>query len=241
MTIRVGVVRWSNLLGEWFTHVVLSECRGVAVSPKTRNGLFNAEYRADLSRRETLYAAFEPVTPGGKHLLYQWSLPESNARHVPDSVSHTCMADKCGRHFGLLEPKRHCGGCGGVFCGTHAVHVESFNHRYCDECRSQLSYASATGILSNRRDSARPTSRPVSRRGSVSASRPGSRRPSVSFALGGVGQGSSPGTGTGLGVGQGLQAPNVLPGTTGGGGGGTPQLHGNTKLASGFSTPVLGP
>jgi hypothetical protein len=236
MTIRVGVVRWSNLLGEW----LVSRCRGVAVTPMNRNGLVDVEYRVDLYRRETLYAAFEPVNPGGKHLLYQWSLPESNARHVADSVSHTCMADKCGRHFGLLEPKRHCGGCGGVFCGTHAVHVESFNHRYCDECRSQLSYASATGILSNRRDSARPTSRPASRRGSVSASRPGSRRPSVSFALGGVGQGSGlgTGTGTGVGIGQGLQAPHLTAGATGGG---TPQLHGNTKLGSAFSTPVLGP
>jgi hypothetical protein len=237
MTIRVGFVRWSSLLGEWFRFVASLLRRGVAVLPMALDDLFDVEYRADLYRRETLYAAFEPVTPGGKHLLYQWSLPESNARHVPDSVSHTCMADKCGRHFGLLEPKRHCGGCGGVFCGTHAVHVESFNHRYCDECRSQLSYASATGILSNRRDSARPTSRPVSRRGSVSASRPGSRRPSVSFALGGVAQGS--GSGTGVGIGQGLQASNVMPGATGGGG--TPQLHGNTKLGVGFSTPMLGP
>ena len=34
--------------------------------------------------------------------LYQWSLPEGDARHVHDSVSSVCMSAGCGRHFGLL-------------------------------------------------------------------------------------------------------------------------------------------
>lgn len=51
---------------------------------------------------ETLYAAFKPAQEGQKHGMYQWSLPEGNARHVLDSLAHTCMAEKCGKHFGLL-------------------------------------------------------------------------------------------------------------------------------------------
>ncbi|KAK4689020.1 hypothetical protein P7C73_g1097, partial [Tremellales sp. Uapishka_1] len=33
---------------------------------------------------ETLYAAFKPALGSNKYSLYQWSLPESNARHVPE-------------------------------------------------------------------------------------------------------------------------------------------------------------
>lgn len=93
----------------------------------------------------------------------------------------------------MIEPRRHCGGCGGAFCGyvltstlsreqeadknrTHAVHVESMEKRYCESCRSQLSYASATGLMSNRRDSANISSRRNSMTGN---SRPGSRRNSL--------------------------------------------------------------
>lgn len=56
---------------------------------------------ADMDR-ETLYAGFKPAEDSNKHLLYQWTLPEGHARHVPDHYTHTCMADRCGRHFGLL-------------------------------------------------------------------------------------------------------------------------------------------
>ena len=53
--------------------------------------------------RETLYAAFAAKAGGNaKSTLYQWSLPEGNARHVPEMVSGTCMTTSCGRHFGLL-------------------------------------------------------------------------------------------------------------------------------------------
>lgn len=55
-----------------------------------------------MTTSETLYAAFKPAEGSNKHLLYQWSLPEGHARHVPDHLVHTCMAERCGRHFGLL-------------------------------------------------------------------------------------------------------------------------------------------
>ncbi|WVQ73417.1 hypothetical protein IAR50_002989 [Cryptococcus sp. DSM 104548] len=117
---------------------------------------------------ETLYAAFGTSDDKKKYALFQWSLPDGAARHVAESASHTCMADRCGRNFGLLEPKRHCGGCGGSFCGTHALHVETFTMRYCDSCRQHLAIASAQGILNSRRDTLVPPSTAASRRGSVS-------------------------------------------------------------------------
>ncbi|EIW67560.1 hypothetical protein TREMEDRAFT_69630 [Tremella mesenterica DSM 1558] len=95
---------------------------------------------------ETLYAGFRPGQ-NGKHAMYQWSLPEGNARHVGDNVSSICMQSGCGRHFGLLEPRRHCGGCGGLFCGTHAVHVELLTLRYCPSCRDRLSLVNVLGIF----------------------------------------------------------------------------------------------
>ncbi|WWC88365.1 uncharacterized protein L201_003276 [Kwoniella dendrophila CBS 6074] len=132
---------------------------------------------------ETLYAAFEPSDDKSKYSLYQWSLPDGPARHVPDSVSHHCMAQGCSRSFGLLEPKRHCGGCGGAFCGTHALHVEKFTMRYCDTCRIQLSIASAQGILRSGKATLAPPSRAVSRRNSLTGGGIGSgghsRRPSA--------------------------------------------------------------
>ncbi|WRT68074.1 uncharacterized protein IL334_005049 [Kwoniella shivajii] len=124
---------------------------------------------------ETLYAAYQPSDDKVKYSLYQWSLPDGPARHVAENVSHNCMAQACSRHFGLLEPKRHCGGCGGAFCGTHALHVETFTMRYCDSCRLQLSIASAQGILRSGRGSLAPPSRVASRRNSLVGH---SRRPS---------------------------------------------------------------
>ncbi|KAL7420576.1 Beige protein-like 1 [Cryptotrichosporon argae] len=107
---------------------------------------------------ETLYAAFKPGE-SAKHSLYQWSLPETNQRHVPESVAPGCMAESCTRQFGLLEPRRHCGGCGGLFCGSHAVHVESFNQRHCEQCRLRLAHATALGVLApSRRGSGGPHS-----------------------------------------------------------------------------------
>ncbi|OCF40285.1 hypothetical protein I317_05918 [Kwoniella heveanensis CBS 569] len=156
---------------------------------------------------ETLYAAYEPSEEKSKYSLYQWSLPDGPARHVAESVSYTCMADRCARHFGLLEPKRHCGGCGGAFCGTHALHVETFTMRYCDTCRVQLSIASAQGVLRSRKESLIPPSRSVSRRNSFNTH---SRRPSADKRLPasspsqpGSRRGSADQTGTGTGTGTG--------------------------------------
>jgi hypothetical protein len=78
--IMVVIVLWSNLSGM---------------------SLISLLAAADV--RETLYAAFAAKVGGNaKSTLYQWSLPEGNARHVPEMVSGTCMTTSCGRHFGLL-------------------------------------------------------------------------------------------------------------------------------------------
>lgn len=135
---------------------------------------------------DSLYAAFPPhEAAAGKTVLYQWSLPEGGARHVPDSAGHECMAG-CGRVFGLLgelvypveihvsiervlisftmmrmpEPRRFCGGCGGAFCSTDAIHLTGFEMRYCPECRVQL--ALSVDVISA------PASRVGSRRNSMS-------------------------------------------------------------------------
>ncbi|KLT43791.1 beach-domain-containing protein [Cutaneotrichosporon oleaginosum] len=128
---------------------------------------------------ETLYAAFEPVPPGRKHAVYQWSLPDAGPplvpqRRVPDSTT-VCMAPDCGRTFGLLEPRRWCGGCGGAFCGSHALQLEFFEQRYCDVCRDRLGEASELGLVGRSRVGSRAGSLDPSRVGSVV----GSRRPSV--------------------------------------------------------------
>ncbi|GMK59712.1 hypothetical protein CspeluHIS016_0803180 [Cutaneotrichosporon spelunceum] len=124
---------------------------------------------------ETLYAAFEPAAHGRKHTVYQWSLPDAGGaviaqRRVPDSTT-VCMAHGCGRHFGLLEPRRWCAGCGGAFCGAHALHVEHFEHRYCDICRGRLGEASELGLMGRSRLGSRVGSRDPSRVQSAAASR----------------------------------------------------------------------
>lgn len=112
---------------------------------------------------EVLHAAFEPVatsateeaahatsSPRTKHKkygLYQWTLPEGPVRPVSDSIS-ACMSPDCTRSFGLLEPRRICSGCGGAFCSTHAVPVETLGGaRFCDQCRVQLAIANGLGLL----------------------------------------------------------------------------------------------
>lgn len=50
---------------------------------------------------ETLYAAFEGEKEGAKIPLYQWSLPDKDQRHVPESIG-ACMQPGCTRSFGLL-------------------------------------------------------------------------------------------------------------------------------------------
>ncbi|BEI85638.1 hypothetical protein CcaverHIS002_0510390 [Cutaneotrichosporon cavernicola] len=136
---------------------------------------------------ETLYAAFEPTPPGRKHAVYQWSLPDAGGslvaqRRVPDSTT-VCMSPSCGRHFGLLDPRRWCTGCGGAFCGAHALHVEFFENRYCDVCRGRLGEASELGLMGRSRMGSRAGSLDPSRVQSAAGSRRTSAtgpRPSVS-------------------------------------------------------------
>ncbi|GAC92926.1 hypothetical protein PHSY_000485 [Pseudozyma hubeiensis SY62] len=68
--------------------------------------------------------------------LYQWTLV-GDAVAVPDSFSPHCMGASCGRRFGLLEGRRSCAGCGGLFCGACATaHGEFAAHqRFCAHCR----------------------------------------------------------------------------------------------------------
>jgi hypothetical protein len=118
------------------------------------------------------------VAPARKHTVYQWSLPDAGhpvpQRRVPDSTS-SCMVPGCGRAFGLLEPRRWCGGCGGAFCGSHALQVEFFEQRYCEICRDRLGEASELGLVGRSRMGSRAGSLDPSRVGSVA----GSRRPSI--------------------------------------------------------------
>lgn len=112
---------------------------------------------------EVLYAAFDPApkdaaaegessTPRHKHPkhgLYQWTLPEGPVRPVSDNIT-VCMSSDCSKGFGLLEPRRICAGCGGAFCSTHAVPLETVNvggGRFCDQCRVQLAIANGLGLL----------------------------------------------------------------------------------------------
>ena len=106
---------------------------------------------------EVLYAAFEPSSTESsapssaplrkKYGLYQWTLPEGPVRPVSDAIS-SCMSPDCTRSFGLLEPRRICSGCGGAFCSTHAVAVDTLGGaRFCDQCRVQLAIANGLGLL----------------------------------------------------------------------------------------------
>lgn len=126
---------------------------------------------------DALYACFAPnSTKTAKHAMYQWSMPEGGARQLDDSKSEKCMAD-CGRRFGLLEPRRHCGGCGGLFCTQDCLHIEGLTQRYCPSCR--VSLALGMGLMGSRANSRRNSSVPGSRVGSRAGSRAGSRRNSL--------------------------------------------------------------
>ena len=69
----------------------------------------------------------------------------------------------------FAEPRRHCGGCGGVFCSADAVAIIGFSARYCPGCRVVL--ALAVDVIGG----------PGSRRGSLASN---SRRSSVAQPLG---------------------------------------------------------
>lgn len=76
------------------------------------------------------------VLTGDEHgRLYQWTLV-GEAVGVPDSFSSHCMNPSCGKRFGMLESRKSCAGCGGLFCGTcAAVHGEfAAQQRFCPHC-----------------------------------------------------------------------------------------------------------
>jgi len=105
------------------------------------------------------------------------TLPHPNAcQAVVDRlacwVSSTARsADKiCVDSISFAEPRRHCGGCGGVFCSADAVAIIGFSLRYCPGCRVVL--ALAVDVIGG----------PGSRRGSLANSN--SRRSSVAQPLG---------------------------------------------------------
>lgn len=117
---------------------------------------------------------------------------------------------------------------------THAVHVENFQSRYCESCRSQLARGASLGLLSQRRDSVISASA-SSRRGSLafsnpSNSRPGSRRGSILVPphLAGLGLNKTPHGPSGLGSRPGSRRTSFSKSGGASGSGttpGTPVLH----------------
>lgn len=117
---------------------------------------------------------------------------------------------------------------------THAVHVENFQSRYCESCRSQLARGASLGLLSQRRDSVISASA-SSRRGSLafsnpSTSRPGSRRGSILVPphLASLGLNKTPHGPSGLGSRPGSRRTSFSKSGGGSGSGttpGTPVLH----------------
>ncbi|CBQ68488.1 related to WD repeat and FYVE domain-containing protein 3 [Sporisorium reilianum SRZ2] len=76
------------------------------------------------------------VLTGDEHgRLYQWTLA-GEAVGVPDSFSSHCMNASCGKRFGLLESRKSCAGCGGLFCGACAAAHGEFaaQQRFCPHC-----------------------------------------------------------------------------------------------------------
>lgn len=67
--------------------------------------------------------------------LYQWTLM-GEAVAVPDSFSSHCMNTSCRKRFGMLDGRRSCAGCGGLFCsGCAAPHSEfAAQQRFCPHC-----------------------------------------------------------------------------------------------------------
>ncbi|TKY89529.1 hypothetical protein EX895_001314 [Sporisorium graminicola] len=76
------------------------------------------------------------VLTGDEHgRLYQWTLV-GEAVGVPDSFSSHCMNPSCSKKFGLLESRKSCAGCGGLFCGACAAAHSEFGaqQRFCPHC-----------------------------------------------------------------------------------------------------------
>ncbi|GJN87145.1 hypothetical protein Rhopal_000090-T1 [Rhodotorula paludigena] len=78
----------------------------------------------------TLYAGTDE---GKVHLLN----PPPSELFLPDSAAAACMA--CGTKFTLLETRRRCAACAGVFCNLDVTRSVEAGGRYCGDCFSQLS------------------------------------------------------------------------------------------------------
>ncbi|BGP38319.1 Beige protein-like 1 [Rhodotorula kratochvilovae] len=78
----------------------------------------------------TLYAG----TASGKVHLFN---PPPTELFLPDAGSAACMA--CGSKFTLLETRRRCAACAGVFCSLDVTRSVEAGGRFCGECFSTLS------------------------------------------------------------------------------------------------------
>lgn len=80
------------------------------------------------------------VLTGDEHgRLYQWTLMGEGVP-VPDSVASHCMNASCRRRFGMLDGRRHCAGCGGLFCSACAAVHRSMpaQQRFCAHCHDAI-------------------------------------------------------------------------------------------------------
>nr|CDI54599.1 related to WD repeat and FYVE domain-containing protein 3 [Melanopsichium pennsylvanicum 4] len=71
--------------------------------------------------------------------LYQWSIA-GEAVAVPDSFSSHCMNASCKKKFGMLDGRRNCAGCGGLFCSACAAAHGEFaaGQRFCPHCHDVI-------------------------------------------------------------------------------------------------------
>ena len=71
--------------------------------------------------------------------LYQWTLV-GQAVAVPDSFSSHCMNASCRKRFGMLDGRKSCAGCGGLFCSACAAPHGEFaaQQRFCPHCHDVI-------------------------------------------------------------------------------------------------------
>ncbi|GAA5921426.1 hypothetical protein JCM3775_003043 [Rhodotorula graminis] len=65
--------------------------------------------------------------------------PPPTEFYLPDSAASSCMASGCGTKFSLVEPRRRCGACAGIFCLLDTTRSVEAGGRFCGDCFSTLS------------------------------------------------------------------------------------------------------
>ncbi|CEH12533.1 Lysosomal trafficking regulator LYST and related BEACH and WD40 repeat proteins [Ceraceosorus bombacis] len=82
----------------------------------------------------------QQILMGDEHgRLYIWALP-GDATPIPDGFATHCMWEACSKKFGVLEAKRSCSACGGLFCSNCATPYPAWNSaRFCESCKMLLS------------------------------------------------------------------------------------------------------